>query len=77
MLRIYVTGILILASAIILNVLAQAMGIMGWYGFLTKLAEEGRPALRSVRILDYMWMFMTYPFLLGLAAWLSYRWLSR
>ena len=77
MLRIYVTGILILASAIILNVLAQAMGIMGWYGFLTKLAEEGRSALRSVRILDYLWMLLAYPFLLGLAAWLSYRWLSR
>ena len=77
MLRIYVAGILILASAIILNVLAQAKGIMGWYGFLTKLAEEGQSALRSVRIFDYLWMFIVYPFLLGLVAWLSYRWLSR
>ena len=77
MLRIYVTGILILASAIILNVLSQALGIMGWYGFLSKIAEEGRSAVKSVRILDYLWMFIAYPFLLGLAAWISYRWLSR
>lgn len=77
MLKIYLTGIFILTSAIVFNVLAQVLGLMGWYGFLTRLAAEGKTALRSVRIFDYLWMFIAYPFLLGLVGWLSFRWLNR
>lgn len=77
MLKIYLTGLSILVSAIVLNVLAQAIGLMGWYGFLSRLAEEGSPAVKSVRTADYLWLFIGYPFLLGLTVWLTDRWLNR
>lgn len=77
MLKIYITGLLILVSAIVINVISQAIGLLGWYGFLTRLAEEGRLALKSIRLLDYVWLFFGYPFLLGLTVWLADRWLNR
>jgi hypothetical protein len=73
MVRIYIIGLSILIIAILLNVLVQALGIMGWYEFLTKLQEQGRKVFSVMSILDYAWLFVLYPFLLGLAYLLGER----
>ena len=69
MLKIYFTGIFILIAAIIFNMLAGRTGFMSWYEFLSKLSAEGRSAFSQVRWLDYLWLFILYPFLLGLSGW--------
>lgn len=73
MVRIYIIGLSILIVAILLNVLVQALGIMGWYEFLTKLQEQGRKVFSAMNFLDYAWLFLLYPMLLGLAYLLGDR----
>jgi hypothetical protein len=67
MVRIYIIGLSILIIAVLLNILVQALGIMGWYEFLSKLQEQGRKVFSSMNLLDYAWLFFIYPLLLGLA----------
>lgn len=63
----YLYGVLLLLSAILLNVVSGKCGIMGWYDLLMGLSREGRPWLRRLRVIDYAWLLFAYPFLLGLA----------
>ena len=58
MLKIYLTGIVILVSAIVLNILAGLLGIVGWYDFLTGLMRDGKLFLRQLGVLDYAWLFV-------------------
>ena len=71
MLRLYIAGISILVVAILLNVLVQKLGVTGWYEFLIRLSREGKQTFSALRWIDYAWLFVLYPFLLGLAAWLG------
>lgn len=73
MVRIYIIGLCILIVAILLNVLVQALGIMGWYEFLSKFQEQGQKVFSAMKVLDYAWLFLIYPFLLGLAYLLGER----
>ena len=73
MLKVYLTGIIILVSAIVLNVLSGLLGIAGWYDFLSGLSREGKVFLRQLGVLDYAWLFVLYPALLGLSALLADR----
>ena len=67
MFRIYCIGLSILIVAIFLNAAIQKLGIMGWYDFLEKLQSEGRKTFAAMGPIDYVWLFVAYPFLLGLA----------
>lgn len=67
MLKIYIIGLFILIAAILLNALAARMGLVSWYDFLTRMTSEGRAVFADIRWLDYFWLFILYPFLLGLA----------
>ena len=40
MLRLYFIGIIILVSAIILNIIAQFLGLKTWYDFLNGISEK-------------------------------------
>ena len=71
MFRIYCIGLSILIVAIFLNAAIQKLGIMGWYEFLGKLQAEGKKTFASMRPVDYAWLFLAYPFLLGLACHLG------
>ena len=73
MLKVYLTGIIILVSAIVLNVLSGLLGIAGWYDFLSGLSREGKVFLRQLGVLDYAWLFVLYPALLGLSTVLADR----
>lgn len=68
LLSIFINGWLILIAAIFLNLVADRMGIIGWYGFLTGLATQGRIFLRHMSWWDIAWLFFVYPSALGLSA---------
>lgn len=73
MLKVYVTGVVILVSAIIINVVSGLLGIIGWYDFLTGLTRDGKVFLRQLGLLDYAWLFVLYPALLGFSTVLADR----
>ncbi len=56
----FVVGIIILALAIIVNIVGSILGLESWYLFLSD------PWIPN--ILDSLWLFVIYPFLLGLSA---------
>jgi hypothetical protein len=73
LLRIYLAGMAVLLAAIGLNLLANFMGLSTWYDFLGTVSEQGlMAALRRLSALDYLFLIVLYPFLLGLAAYLPF-----
>ena len=67
MLKIYLIGIIILVTAILLNGVINKLGVLGWYDFINLLVDKETAPARKVRIIDMLWLFIAYPFLLGLA----------
>jgi hypothetical protein len=67
MFKIYFIGIIILVAAILLNGVINRLGILGWFDFITLLVDKETDPARKVRIIDILWLFIAYPFLLGLA----------
>ncbi len=68
MAKTYLTGIIILIAAILLNGIIARLGITGWYEFLTGLSEKGSTMVSRLRIIDWLWLFVFYPLLLGLSS---------
>lgn len=71
--KILTLGFLLLVAAIVFNLLAARLGLLSWYDLLTRLSSEGRSVFRQLRVWDYAWLFLVYPFLLGLSAWYAAR----
>lgn len=71
MLRTFLTGIVILAGAILFNGVIARLGIIGWYEFLNGLSEKGTTFFRGLSLIDHAWLFFIYPLLLGLCAVLA------
>lgn len=69
LLFIFVLGISILLGAIILNLIASSIGIMTWYNFLKSPEKAG--------MLSYIWLFVIYPFGLGIIAYLGGKLLKK
>jgi hypothetical protein len=67
MIKIFLIGWIILIVAILLNGMISKLGIMGWYDFLNLLVEKGMVIFETMRWKDYLWLFVIYPFLLGLS----------
>jgi hypothetical protein len=65
MLRIYCIGLCILVGAILLNAVAAKLGLMSWYDFLTQWSANGKSVFSTTRLIDYVWLMLIYPFLLG------------
>ena len=66
MLKLYIIGVFILIVAIIANAIIVKIGIKSWYDFIELLSEYGKSAFSKLSILDYLWLFIGYPFILGL-----------
>lgn len=62
-LYIFLVGIIILVGAIILNVFASRVGLLSWFEFL-KNPEKAKA-------LSYIWLFVIYPFGLGVIAYFA------
>jgi hypothetical protein len=73
LLKIYLAGMAVLVAAIGLNLLANLLGLSTWYDFLGTVSQQGlMAALRRLSVLDYLFLIVLYPFLLGLAAYLPF-----
>lgn len=65
LLLIFVTGLVVLAAAILLNLIASKLDIPTWYDYLK--TTRGHPAGA------YLWLYVAYPFLLGLTAYVCFK----
>lgn len=67
--KIYLTGILILIGAIVINSLATALHLPNWYAFLQKTSLSGfiEQAFR-LPFFSALWLLIGYPFILGFLA---------
>ncbi|MDY7395400.1 hypothetical protein UMM65_09120 [Aureibaculum sp. 2210JD6-5] len=66
MLKIYIIGICILIIAILANAIIVKVGLKSWYDFIELLSQSGTEAFNKLSILDYLWLFIGYPLILGL-----------
>ena len=64
LLKIILSGFFLLVFAILINGIANYLGILTWYDFLPK--RKNKSFLSKIRTVDYIWLFIGYPFLLGL-----------
>jgi hypothetical protein len=72
-LSLVISGYLVLFCAIILNVLAQKLGVHTWYDFLQMVSANGfAAALTRMKLLDILFLFAGYPVILGLSAWAGF-----
>jgi len=63
MVRIYIIGLTILLVAIITNGGAKYLGVLTWYDFMKSFSEQSS---KNFSILNYLWLFIIYPLILGL-----------
>jgi hypothetical protein len=66
-LKIYLSGIVVLVGAILINTLAGLLGLPTWYDLLKSAGEQGfLSALRALTVLQLLFLFILYPTGLGL-----------
>lgn len=61
-------GMAVLLTAILANVIAGLFGLTSWYDLTKMLYTEGSKGLRKIRLIDWTWLLVLYPLLLGLGA---------
>ncbi len=66
--KIYLVGLAVLATAIILNIVAKMLNISTWYDFLQNKSIKN--------VIDVIWLFIIYPAALGLVAFVLYKFTS-
>lgn len=66
------SGYCLLISAVLLNWLATIVHITTWYQFLSLPTT-----IQDLQLFDYLFLFFLYPFLLGLVAYLTNRYLHK
>ena len=71
MVRIYIIGLCVLIIAIVANVLVSLLGISTWYDFGAKLYSNGFNAIKEAGLINCIWLFILYPFCLGLSVLLG------
>lgn len=65
MIKLYIIGIFILIIAIIANGIIATIGLKSWYNFINLLNSDGLKAFGKLQVLDYLWLFLGYPLILG------------
>lgn len=71
MLRLYIIGIAILIIAILANGIIIKLGLKSWYDFIELLSKNGISAFTSLAFIDFIWLFIGYPLILGLGYWVG------
>tara|TARA_Y100000589_G_scaffold99770_1_gene94318 strand:+ start:254 stop:499 length:246 start_codon:yes stop_codon:yes gene_type:complete len=68
MIRIYIIGLSILTTALVINFISNQISITNWYNFINSIIEKESvlKALKEEKIISIIWMFFIYPFFLGL-----------
>jgi hypothetical protein len=76
-LTIFIIGIIILVGAIIINSLATYLSLTTWFSFIESISQSGfLTTLKEQSILSLLFLFIIYPLLLGLLAWLGFRYIK-
>jgi len=68
LISVFIFGIGILVGALILNFIASGLGLMSWYDFIKEPGREN--------FLSYLWLFIIYPFGLGLTAFILSKFIN-
>lgn len=71
MIRLYIIGLAILIIAIIANGIIVKLGLKSWYDFIELLSKDGSAAFAKLNIVDYLWLIIGYPLILGFGYWLG------
>lgn len=76
-LKVYSGGVVILISAIILNLVAKIFKISTWYDLIFQIKEKGIVGtLISQSVLSLIFLFIIYPLFLGIVGYLIFRYLK-
>jgi len=72
--KIYLAGLVVLAGAIVLNVLVGWLGLATWYDFLRSMTQIGvLETIKALRVWDWLFLFVVYPACLGAFAYVVLR----
>ncbi|WP_115461687.1 DUF7672 family protein [Winogradskyella aurantiaca] len=71
MFRLYLIGLSILVTAIVANAIVIKLGFKTWYDFLTLLNQDIPATFKNLGVLDLIWLFIAYPFILGFGYWIG------
>jgi hypothetical protein len=67
--KLFILGWVVLVAAILANGLAALLGLKSWYDFISLLNEDGKRTFSLLSFMDYVWLFILYPLILGLTAY--------
>lgn len=69
-LKVYLAGLVVLAGAIVLNILAGWVGLATWYDFLGSMMQLGvLEAIQALHVWDWLFLLAIYPVCLGALAY--------
>ena len=72
----FLSGIVILIGAIIVNIVAKRLDMKTWFDFLESIAQKGLgSALSQLNVASVFYLFLIYPLALGFLVWLCVKWL--
>lgn len=69
--RLYFIGLAILVTAILANGIVVKLGLKSWYDFISLLSQTGATAFSKLSVIDYLWLFVGYPLVLGCGYWVG------
>jgi hypothetical protein len=75
--QIFITGWGVLSIAIILNLMASYFSLETWYSFLGLFRESDFLKIIKDNWLSLLFLFLIYPFLLGLTAYYILKFLNK
>ena len=71
LLRVLLYGWMILLAAILVNVLANTLGVATWYDYVMRISELGlKTATLSLGLHEYIFLIVIYPCILGIVVYL-------
>ena len=71
MIRLYIIGLAILIIAILANGIVVKLGVKSWYDFISLITDGGFSAFSKLSAIDYFWLFVGYPLVLGFGYWIG------
>ncbi len=74
--HIFLVGVAILVGAIIINIIASAIGLSTWFKFAQDLQANGFAAITQQSIFSLLYLFIVYPAVLGALGYFSTKLLS-
>lgn len=64
--RLFISGLIFLFLSVLLNLVASFLRLSSWYDFLKAVSAEGlSKGLSSMSLPSLVWLFLVYPFCLG------------